>query len=130
MVWVIRRLIVPFAVGSVVCTAFLLIWVNWGADAEVIFRLNDLLVAVLFILPLEAVGLALLVPVALLICHLSLPRKAYPVLIAVTGAVLGIVLMPLSFEPYLLEFTLPATCGALSALVWFAFNQDAIKRGA
>jgi hypothetical protein len=129
MSWAIRRLFGPFAAGTVVCTVFLLVWVNWGAGAEASFRLNDVEVAALFILPLEAVGLAMLVPVALLICHLSLPRKAYPILITVTGAMLGMMMMmPLSDTPYLLEFALPVTCGALSGLVWFAFNLDAIKQ--
>jgi hypothetical protein len=93
--------------------------------------LHDFAHAALLILPFQAVGLGLLVPIALLLCNLSLPRPAYPMLLAVVGAALGtVVVLPISDWPYLLELTLPATCGALSALVWLAFNRDAIKRRA
>jgi len=127
--WVFRRLLIPFAVGSVLCTALLLVWVISGSDTGAGVGLHDLVLAALFILPFEAVGLVLLVPIALLLCDLSLPRHVLPLLLAVVGAALGIVVvLPISDRPYLMEFTLPATCGALSALVWFAFNRDANRR--
>lgn len=91
--------------------------------------LRDFAFAALLILPFQAVGLGLLVPIALLVCDLSLPRPLYPILLAVIEAALGtVVVLPISDRPYLLELALSATCGALSALVWFAFNRDAIKQ--
>jgi hypothetical protein len=131
MGWAIRRVLVPFAVGGVVDIFFLLAWTIWGSDTEVSVGLHDLTLAALFVLPFQAVGLVLLVPIALLLCDLSLPKPIYPTLLAVVGAALGIVVvLPITDRPHFLDFTLPATCGALSALVWFGFNQDAIKRRA
>jgi hypothetical protein len=131
MVWIVRRLLVPFALGSVVCTILLLVWAIWGSDTEVSIGLHGFAFAALVILPFQAVGLALLVPIALLLCDLSLPRPVYPILLAVVGAALGtVVVLPISERPHFLELILPATCGAVSALVWFAFNRDAIKRQA
>ena len=131
MVWVVRRLLVPFAVGSVVCTIFLFIWAILGSDTEVSVGLHDLAFAALLILPFQAAGLVLLVPIALLLCDLSLPRPIYPVLLAAVGAALGtVVVLPISDRPYFVDFILSATCGASSALVWFVFNRDAIKRRA
>jgi hypothetical protein len=129
MTWVVRRLLIPFAVGSMVCTTLLLVWAISGSGTGAGVGLHDLVLAALFILPFEAVGLVLLVPIALLLCDLSLPRHVLPLLLAVVGAALGIVVvLPISDRPYLMELTLPATCGALSALVWFGFNRDANRR--
>jgi peptidoglycan/LPS O-acetylase OafA/YrhL len=129
MVWVLRRVLIPFAAGGVVGIALLLAWTVWGSDTEVSVGLHDLALAALFVLPFQAAGLAILVPIALFLCDLPLPRPLYPALLAVVGAAFGIaVVLPISDRPHFLDFTLPATCGALSALVWFAFNQDAMKR--
>jgi hypothetical protein len=131
MVWAVRRVLIPFAVNGVVGIVLLLAWTIWGSDTEVRVGLHDFALATLFVLPFQAVGLALLVPIALLLCDLSLPKGVYPTLLAVVGAAVGmVVVLPISDRPHFLDFTLPATCGALSALVWFAFNQDAIKRRA
>lgn len=131
MVWAVRRLLVPFAVGGFVSTVLLLVWANWGGDTGVGVGLHDLALAALFILPFQTAGLALLVPIALLLCGLSLPKPVYPMLLAFVGAALGtVVVLPISDRPQLLELTLPAICGASSALVWFAFNRDVIKRRA
>jgi hypothetical protein len=128
MVWMTRRLLIPFAVGSVVCTIFLLIVALSGTDTEVSLGLHDLALAGLFVLPFQAVGLALLVPIALLLCGLSLPRPAYPILLAIVGAALGAaIVLPISDRP-LPGLGLPSACGALSGLIWFAFNRDAVKR--
>ncbi len=129
MIWIVRRLLVPFAVGSAVSIVLLLIWALWMDDSGVSFRIHDFALAAGFVLPFQLVGFALLVPIALLLCNLPLPKSAYPALLATVGAALGItVVLPISDEPNFLDLTLLATCGALSALVWFAFNRDAIKR--
>ena len=131
MIWMVRRLLVPFALGSVVCTILLLVWGIWVSDTEVSIGLHDLAFAALLILPFQAVGLGLFVPIVLLLCDLELSRPIYPILLAVVGAALGmVVVLPFSERLYFLELTLPATCGAFSALVWFAFNRDAIKQRA
>ena len=72
----------------------------------------------------------MLVPLALLLCRLSLPKASYPMSVAVVGAGLGaalgtVVMFP---EVLLLRLIFPATCGALSGLAWLAFNRDAIQR--
>lgn len=116
-------------VGSAVCIVLLLIWAIWVSETEVSFGTHDFLFTALLILPFQAIGLCLLIPIALLLCDLSLPRPVYPMLLALIGALLGpVVILPVSDRLYFLDLTLPATCGALSALVWFAFNRDAIKR--
>jgi hypothetical protein len=131
MPWLVRRFLVPFALGSLACTILLLVWAIWSSDTEVSLHLHDFALAALFVLPFEAVGLALLVPIALLLGGLSLPTPFYPLLLAVLGSALGtLVVLPISDRPYFLELTLPASCGALSALIWFAFNRDAINRRA
>jgi hypothetical protein len=131
MAWVVRRLLIPFAVGSVVCTFLLLGWAIWGTDTEVTLGVRDFALAALFVAPFLAVGLGMLVPIALLLRDLPLPRLLYPLLLAAIGALLGaVVVLPISNQPYFLELSLPAACGALSALVWFAFNRDAIRRQA
>ena len=129
MAWVIRRFLAPFAVGSVFCTVLLLAWVVWGSDAQGSLGLHDFAFGAFLILPFQAIGLGLLLPIALLLCNIPLPRPVYPMLLALVGAALGaVVVLPISGRPDFLELTLPAICGALSALVWFAFNRDAIKR--
>jgi hypothetical protein len=129
MTWILRRVLVPFVVGSVVCAVLLLAWAIWGSDTEVSLGIHDYALAALLVLPFQAIGLCMLVPIALFLGDLSLPRLVYPMLLSVVGAALGtVVILPISDSPYFLELTLPATCGALSALVWFAFNRDAIKR--
>lgn len=129
MVWVVRRLIIPFAVGSVISTTLLLLWTIWGTNTEVSLGFHDLAFAALLVLPFQAVGLGLFVPIALLLGDMSLQRPVYAALLAAVGAALGTVaVLPISDRIYLLELTLPAACGAISALVWFAFNRDAIKR--
>jgi len=131
MIWTLRRVLVPFAIGGGVGIALLLVWTIWGSDAEVSVGVHDLALAALFVLPFEAVGLALLVPIALLLGGLSLPTPFCPLLLAILGSALGtLVVLPISDRPYFLELTLPASCGALSALIWFAFNRDAINRRA
>ena len=131
MVWIARRLVAPFAVGSIICIFLLLVWASRASDAKASLSLHDVALAGLFVLPFQVVGLLLLVPIALLLCGLTLPRPAYPMLLAIVGAALGaVVVLPISDRPSLLELSLPAACGALSALVWFAFNRDAIQRPA
>lgn len=131
MAWVVRRLLIPFALGSAICTTLLLVWLTWGSDTEVGVGLNDVAIAAFVVLPFQGIGLGLLVPIALLVCDLSLPRPVYPVFLAIIGAMIGtIVVLPITERPYLLELTLPAACGTLSALVWFAFNRDAIRQRA
>lgn len=127
MGWVLRRLLLPFAVGSVICASLLLIWGIWSADAKAPLSPYDIAFVTLLVMPYQAVGVGLLAPMALLLCDLELPRPMYPIILGVIGSVLGlIVTLPITDRPDLPEFILPATCGALSALVWLAFNRNAI----
>lgn len=89
MIWVVRRLLIPFAMGSVVSTMLLVIWIAWRTDTEAGLALNDLAFAALLVLPFQAVGLALLVPIALLLGDLALPRPVFPAILAAVGAALG-----------------------------------------
>jgi hypothetical protein len=128
MIWVVRRLLVLFAASSAVCMIIVLVAATWLSESSSSLAAHDFTLAALFVLPFQAVGFAMLVPTALLLSGLSLPRPVYPMLLALVGAALGTVLvLPFSDAPSLLDLTLPATCGALSALVWFAFNRNAIR---
>ena len=131
MSWVVRRLLVGFAVGNVVCTILLLVWTVPGSDAAVSVGLRDLAFAGLVILPFQAVGLGVLFqsPCLYVTCRFQgrLIRCFWRSWERRCGTV---VVLPISESPYFLELTLPATCGALSALVSFAFNRDAIKQRA
>jgi hypothetical protein len=128
MVWLGRRFLVPFAVGSAVCAILLLVWTIFPSDTEVRINLQDFAFTVLLILPFQVAGLCLFVPVALLLSDLSLPKPIYPILLVVVGAILGsVVVLPVSERPYFLDVTLAASCGALSAVIWLAFNRDVVK---
>ena len=130
MAWVIRRIALPFVVGSALCIILLLALVFWTGDAGLSLRLHDLELVALFVVLFQAAGLALFVPTALLLVRSSIQGPKYLILLALLGAVLGIVVMLpiMSAGRRLIDLSLPAGCGALSALVWFAFNQNANTR--
>lgn len=127
--WFVRRLLAPFVLGTVVCAAFFLIWVAVTIDGTWHPTSRDIVDATVIIFPFEAVGLILLVPIAFLLFRSNLrPPLQVVLLIAVGSAVGALVAGPLFSGLSLLQFSLPATCGALSALVWTALNRDLIRR--
>lgn len=129
--WIVRRIIFPFVAGEAVGIGLLLVWLVLNNGTIMGLNLRELALVAIFVLPFQAVGMALLVPIALLICSLSFPKPAYPPLLVLVGAALGVVVtLPISDRPHLLEFTLPAICGAMSAMIWFLLNQDIIKQRA
>ncbi|URD60708.1 hypothetical protein M8312_13160 [Sphingomonas sp. KRR8] len=131
MNWTLRRIVGPLALGTVLGTVALLVWTMWGRDVGGDFRLDGLAVLVLFVFPFQIVGLALLLPVALLLCDMALPRPLYGVLLPMVGALLGVaVVLPIVDRAPLLDSALPAACGAMSSIAWLAFNRDAIRRKA
>lgn len=123
MSWAIRRLLLPLLIGGIFCTTFLygLLW--WAGSAVGTFRLHDFAIIGLVVALFEAVGLSLLIPIALLVGRLSLPSAAYPIIIILAGTMLGTALMlPLSDPPFQ-DAELFATCGGVSAAIWFLFNR-------
>jgi len=127
--WIVQRIILPFVAGAAVGIGLLLVWLIANTDTTTGFVLRDFALIALLVLPFQAVGLVLLVPIALLLCSLSFPKPVYPALVVLVGAALGVVVMlPISDGSNLLDFTLPATCGAISAIIWFLLNRDAIKQ--
>lgn len=132
MKWLFRRLFGPFAVGSLVCILLLLAWTKVAAGTRVAIGFPETALASLFILPFEAIGLALLLPIGLGLRNMLLPRRVKWLLLVIIGAMLGIVvvlpIIDFNNMPALLELALPAACGALSAGVWFAFNRDLARR--
>jgi hypothetical protein len=85
-----------------------------------------------FIIVFEGLGLMLLVPIALalgLLSH-SIVKPAYPLLVGVLGSAIGVILvLPISVgAPTFPDILLPVTCGAISALIWLAFNRDVVRR--
>jgi hypothetical protein len=128
MVWFLRRFVAPFALGTIICAALFLIWGAYTFDGASSIKSNDVVLAILFVAPFEAMGLILLLPIALALCHLAFPRPIVLVFLAALGSILGVVVLwPMSDRPGSFEL-LPAACGALSALAWIAFNQDALRR--
>lgn len=115
MNWTLRRIVGPLALSTVLGTVALLVWTVWGRDVGGDFGLGGLAFLALLVFPFQIVGLALLLLVALLLCGMSLPRPAYGVLLPIVGALLGIaVVLPISERAPLLDFALPAACGAIS----------------
>jgi hypothetical protein len=129
MTWLVRRLLVPLVVGSILCSALLLFWMVAGSDTGATIRLSDAAFAALLVLPSEAIGLIILLPIALALCSRSVPQAALALLLAIVGSCIGAALaMPISDAPSLQDFALPAACGSISALVWFALNRDVTRR--
>ena len=127
MIWLLRRLLGPFVIGSIVCATLLLLW-TWTTEIEASARLPDAALAFLFMLPFQAVGLILLLPLALALGNRTLRVRFYPVLLALIGSVLGVVVvLPIMDAPSFLEIALAATCGAVSAIVWFVINLDVAR---
>lgn len=128
MLWIVRRLIAPFALGSLVCILLLVICAIWSSQTHESFGPGDFAMFALFVLPFEVIGFCLLVPIALFVCNLSFPRPVYPMLLAAVGAIIGVVVvLPIADDAPPLDFALPTACGMVSAMIWFACNQDAIK---
>jgi hypothetical protein len=129
--WIFRRILLPFVVGAAACIGLLLVWLILNTDTTMGVGLRDLALIALFVLPFQVIGLALLVPSALLLCSLSFPKPVYPAVLVLVGAALGVVVtLPISDRPHPLEFILPAICGAMSAMIWFLLNRDTIKHRA
>jgi len=128
MTWLVRRLLAPFLVGSAVCIALLFVQAVPMVTRPV--DLFDLKLAGLIVVPFEAIGLIMLLPIALALRHRSLSHRFYLVLLAGIGAAISIVVvMPIAEGiPSSTNLLLAMTCGAASALVWFVFNRDAAPR--
>jgi hypothetical protein len=106
----------------------LLVWTTVAADTETPFRLSDAALFSLFILPFEAIGLIILLPIALVICDRSGSRLLCSVLLVIVGSAIGVgVVLPITSTTTVLELSLPAACGAANALIWFAINRDAVR---
>mgnify|MGYP007100029306 FL=1 len=128
MPWLLRRVLAPFITSSIVCTVLLLVWTTVAADTETPLRLSDAALASLFILPFEAIGLIILLPIALVICDRSGSRLLCSVLLVIVGSAIGVgVVLPIASTTTVLELSLPAACGAANALIWFAINRDAVR---
>jgi NAD/NADP transhydrogenase beta subunit len=126
MIWVWRRLVLPFLVGGTVCTVILLLIVMGSEAARPTFA--DLKLAALLVLPFEALGLILLVPIALALRNQSLPRWMLATLVVLIGSALGVVIvLPISDGTPIQAFSLPATLGAASAAIWFALNREVMR---
>lgn len=124
--WLWRRLLYPFVVASIVCTALLLALVFASEGATPTF--SDLKLAALMVLPFEALGLILLLPIALALRSQSLPRDVYAALVVLIGPAIGVaIVLPLSDGSPIQAFTLPAAFGAVSASIWLALNREAIR---
>jgi hypothetical protein len=129
MIWPIKRLIIPLVLNTMICVVMLQVWIALETEGwPPSIRASDFAVFMFLLLPFEALGLVLLLPIALFVCDLSLPRLLYPTLLMVAGGALGVVVvLPTSERPFGPDLVLPATCGATSALIWIALNRDAIK---
>lgn len=128
VVWLFRRLLIPFALGTIVCAAIFIVWALAATESQANVTLRDIFFATYFIMPFEALGLLLLLPIALVIGD-RLPWPLSVLLLVLIGALLGVALvLPISEAPTLLDFALPATCGAVSALIWFLVNRDVGRR--
>lgn len=98
-----------------------------AADNRWALHISDVAHVWPFILLFEAVGVALLLPLGLALLRRPLPTLLYPFLLAIAGSAIGALLMvPISIGGVGLP-TLPMACGALSALVWLAFNRAPIR---
>jgi hypothetical protein len=130
MHWLFRRILAPFCLGTMVCSVLLIIFPYIGPDKpEGVFHWYDFIMVTLVIALFEAVGLVLLLPVALLLCDVLMPRFLRLSLITATGSILGIiVILPITDGPIAIDLVLPAFCGAASALIWYALNSDATAR--
>jgi len=115
-------------VGSFACAALLILFIITMADTPQSLRLEDLWVTVALILPFEALGLILLLPIALFVCKQSLPFALTAAAVTLVGAGIGPAIgLPLSNAPMHQDLALPATFGALSAAIWLSLNGDAVQ---
>jgi hypothetical protein len=129
MTWLLRRLMGPLMVASAACTALLFVWTMPGVNTGAKLTPHDLALGYSFILPFAAVGMILLLPIALALRDLSLSGRVYPLVVTAVGAVLGIALvLPISDDARLSDFFLAGACGAVSATAWLAFNRGSGNR--
>lgn len=127
MTWPLRRFLAPVLAGSIVCTGLLFGW-TMVQDLRAP-HLADTARVWPFMLLFEALGLVLLVPLASVIFKWSPSKLLRPFLFAVVGSVIGVVLiLPISVaRPTFPEILLPLACGAVSALIWLAFNREPFR---
>jgi hypothetical protein len=128
MDWFLRRFLYPLIVGSVACAAPLILFLAEMAGSPPSLRLEDAWWTLLVILPFEALGLMLLLPIGLLVSKQPLSHLLAVCTVILVGAGIGIaVALPVSNAPMHQDFALSAMFGAVSAAIWLRINRDLLE---
>lgn len=125
MSWLLRRLLLPFILGSIVCTTLLLVWELPGSEIpQMLGSPAELWFVAVFPVLFQVIGLAVVVPAARILRQFSLRTSVSAVVLTVLGSAIWVlVALPIDERLTLPEF---AALGAVSALIWLALNRDAV----
>ena len=116
-----RPLVAPVIIGSILCTALLFGWDMMDGRRP---YLEDYVTVWAAMLVFVGLGYLLLAPIARAIFNGVEQQWLRVSLLALAGALIAVVLvLPLSLAgPSFPGVLLPISFGAVSALIWFAFN--------